>query len=67
MSQPLSLDQLSNEMRERQSNPTANKSASAGQTVWDPDQGMFVHINPGEQLKEGQAPLNTLAKEPYFA
>lgn len=67
MSQPLSLDQLSKEMQDRQSNPNASKSASAGQTVWDPDQGMFVHINPGEELKQGQAPLNTLAKEPYFA
>ncbi|MGM9853489.1 MAG: hypothetical protein ACI30N_05940 [Muribaculaceae bacterium] len=67
MSQPLSLDQLSNEMRERQSNPTADKSAAAGQTVWDPDQGMFVHINAGEKPKANQAPLNILAKEPYFA
>lgn len=67
MPQPLSLDQLSQEMQERQSNPSASKSAAAGQTVWDPEQGTFVHLNPGEQLKSGQAPLNTLAKEPYFA
>ena len=66
MSQPLSLDQLSNEMRERQSNPTADKLKAAGQTVWDPEQGMFVHIGANENLKPGQGPLNILAKEPYF-
>lgn len=46
--------------------PLLTNRRAAGQTVWDPEQGMFVHINPSEQLKEGQAPLNTLAKEPYF-
>lgn len=63
MPKPLSLDEVANEMRDRQNNPTSNASA---QTVWDPDRGVFVQLAPGEKLGSNQTPLNTLAKEPYF-
>ena len=63
MPKPLSLDEVANEMRERQNNPTSNSSA---QTVWDPEKGIFVQLAPGEKLGATQTPLNTMAKEPYF-
>ncbi len=64
MPQPLSLDAVANEMRERQANPSSNSSS---QMVWDPEQAAFVRLRPGETPTSGQAPMNTLAKEPYFA
>ena len=63
MPKPLSLDEVANEMRDRQNNPTSNASA---RTVWDPERAIFVQLAPGEQLGTNQTPLNTLAKEPYF-
>lgn len=63
MPKPLSLDEVANEMQERQNNPTSN---AAAQTVWDPERGIFVQLAPGERLGAKQTPLNTLAKEPYF-
>ncbi len=63
MPKPLSLDEVANEMRDRQTNPTSKTST---QTVWDSDAGMFVQLAPGEKPKATQNPLNTLAKEPYF-
>ena len=64
MAQPLSLDQVANEMRDRQAHPGSNKSS---QTVWDADTCMFVQLSPGETPKANQNPLSILPKEPYFA
>lgn len=64
MPKTLSLDDVANEMRDRQNNPSSKASA---QTVWDPNLGTFVQLAPGEKLSPGQAPLNTLATEPYFS
>lgn len=63
MSKPLSLDELANEMRNNQNNPTSNASA---RTVWDPNNCCFRHLAPGEEPSATQTPLNTLTKVPYF-
>ncbi len=58
MPKTLSLDDVANEMRDWQNNPSSKASA---QTVWDPNLGLFVQLAPGEKLSPGQVPLNTLA------
>ena len=64
MPQPLSLDDIANEMRDRQAHPNSNSNS---QMVWDSENGTFVKLRPGETPKSNQTPMGKFAREPYFS